>query len=222
MRSLPGIDYRFENPELLQRALTHRSHGARHNERLEFLGDALLNFVVAELLYRLHPDAPEGDLSRLRARIVRGATLARIAADLGLGDRLRLGEGELKSGGFRRPTVLADSLEAVIGAIHLDGGFEAARRVVAQLCEDRIRALPPAEQLKDAKTRLQERLQARGWPLPEYRLVATSGADHKKRFTVVCRIAGLERDFAAEDTSRRQAEKAAAGAALAFLDARDD
>lgn len=208
--TLPGIDYRFRDPALLQRALTHRSFGPGHYERLEFLGDSLLNLVIAELLYHGRPHAHEGDLSRLRSRLVRDATLARIAAELDLGDSLKLGIGELKSGGFLRESILADVFEALIGAIYLDGGFDAARRVVAEVFADRIEQLPDAESLKDPKTRLQERLQAEGHPLPEYEVVSESGADHAKDFEVECRVGQLHPPVRASAGSRRKAEQAAA------------
>jgi len=207
---LPGIDYRFEDPDLMVRALTHRSHGRPHYERLEFLGDGLLNCVVAELLYRRRPHAPEGDLSRLRSRLVRDSTLAEIAAELDLGDHLLLGPGELRSGGHQRESILADVLESLVGAIFLDGGFDAARSVVLQLFDQREQALPSAERLKDPKTRLQELLQAEGRDLPEYRVVGESGADHCKRFEVECSIDGLTEPVRAEAGSRRKAEQAAA------------
>lgn len=207
---LPGIDYRFRDPGLLARALTHRSHGGPHYERLEFLGDALLNCVVAELLYRRRPHAPEGDLSRLRSRLVRDSTLAEIASDLNLGEHVQLGVGELRSGGHQRASILADVLESVIGAIYLDAGFEAVRTIVLQLFDQREQALPSAERLKDPKTRLQELLQADGQALPEYRVVGESGADHCKRFEVECSIGGLVEPVRAEAGSRRKAEQAAA------------
>lgn len=207
---LPGIDYRFDDPDLLARALTHRSHGSPHYERLEFLGDGLLNGLVAELLYRRRPHAPEGDLSRLRSRLVRDSTLAEIAVELELGDQLRLGAGELRSGGHQRESILADVVEALIGAIYLDGGFEAVRAIVLELFDQREQALPSAERLKDPKTRLQEMLQGEGQQLPEYRVVAESGADHCKRFEVECSIGSLMGPVRAEAGSRRKAEQAAA------------
>lgn len=214
---LPRLDYRFNDPELLRQALTHRSFSRHNNERLEFLGDGVLNFVVADLLYTERPDDPEGDLSRLRARMVRGDTLAELAKELDLGTHLKLGEGELKSGGHRRRSILADAFEAVIGAIYLDGGFEAARRVLEALCLERIRALPSAESLKDPKTRLQELLQARSLPLPEYELVSERGKDHAKQFLMRCRLPAELGAYEAEDRSRRKAEQAAAALALEAL-----
>ena len=210
MRSVPGIDYRFRDPELLERALTHRSCGPGHYERLEFLGDSLLSLVISEQLYRQRPHAPEGDLSRLRSRLVRDVTLASIARELSLGDHLRLGAGELRSGGFLRESILADVFEAIIGAIFLDGGFEEARRVVCVVFESRLESLPEADTLKDPKTRLQELLQAHGHALPEYEVIEDSGADHAKNFRVECRAGGLAAPVTAEAASRRKAEQAAA------------
>ncbi len=207
---IPGIDYRFSDPALLEQALTHRSHGGRHYERLEFLGDSLLNLVASELLYHERRHAPEGDLSRMRSRLVRDVTLAEIARELQLGPYLRLGQGELRSGGFLRESILADVVEALIGAIYIDGGFEAARRVVIELIGQRLDALPDAEQLKDPKTRLQELLQAHGLELPIYSVLAESGADHAKRFLVQCAIGDLLPPVQAEAASRRKAEQAAA------------
>lgn len=210
LRSIPGIDYVFSDPDLLQRALTHRSHGPGHYERLEFLGDSLLSFVVAEMILQRRPHASEGDLSRLRSRLVRDVTLAEIATELDLGEYLRLGQGELKSGGFTRQSILADVLEAIIGAVYLDGGFEAARTMIHVLLGERERALPEAEKLKDPKTRLQELLQSHGHDLPEYQVVAESGADHAKQFEVACRAGDLAPEVTARAASRRKAEQAAA------------
>ncbi len=207
---MAGIDYRFSDPELLLRALTHRSCGPGHYERLEFLGDSLLNFVAAEMLYERRQHATEGDLSRLRSRLVRDLTLAEIATELNLGEKLRLGQGEMKAGGFMRESILADVLEAIIGAIYLDGGFDTARGVVRELLSQREHELPDAEQLKDPKTRLQELLQGAGHDLPEYRVVAESGADHLKSFVVECRVGDLVPGVRAEASSRRKAEQAAA------------
>jgi ribonuclease-3 len=215
--SLVGIDYRFQDPQLLREALTHRSMGAGNYERLEFLGDSVLNLVVAMRLYERHPEAPEGDLSRMRARLVRGATLAEVAAGLGLGASVKLGEGELKSGGFRRASILADALEAVLGAVFIDGGYEACRDVVLSLFDPLISKLPDAEELKDAKTRLQEWLQARGRPLPQYRLEREEGADHAKRFHVSVQLQDDGAQVEAEGGSRRKAEQAAAAALLETL-----
>ncbi|MGH8244462.1 MAG: ribonuclease III, partial [Steroidobacteraceae bacterium] len=195
---------------LLGRALTHRSHGASNNERLEYLGDAVLNFVVAEMLYRAFPEATEGELSRFRASLVSGEALAAMAADLGIGERLQLGEGEMKSGGQRRATILADALEAVFGAIYVDQGLAAARRVAERLFQSQIAALPSAAELKDPKTRLQEWLQGHGHPLPAYTVLEVSGEPHEQRFRVRCDVPGLALAAVAEGSSRRRAEQEAA------------
>jgi len=208
--SLPGIAYQFSDPRLLKQALTHRSLGSGHYERLEFLGDSLLNLVAAEMLYRRRPRASEGDLSRLRSRLVRGRTLAEIAKNLDLGDRLRLGQGELKSGGFLRESILADVLEALFGAVYLDGGFQAAREVIEALLDPLERELPEAELTKDPKTRLQELLQSHHCPLPEYKVMREYGADHAKRFEVECSVGHLAPAVRAEASSRRKAEQVAA------------
>jgi len=215
--SLAGIDYRFRDPHLLRAALTHRSAGSSNNERLEFLGDSVLNMIIALRLYERHPEAQEGDLSRMRARLVRGATLGEVASSIGLGEDIRLGEGEMKSGGFRRSSILADAFEAALGAIFLDGGYDACRDVVLQLFDPLIAALPAAEDLKDAKTRLQEWLQARGRPLPEYVLQREEGADHAKRFFVACRLADDGMTGEESGRSRRKAEQAAAARVLEML-----
>jgi ribonuclease-3 len=204
------LGYRFRDPEYLQRALTHRSAGGRHNERLEFLGDAVLGFVIAESLHRALPDADEGHLSRLRASLVKRETLAKLAQELELGRRLQLGAGELKSGGFRRASILADALEALLGAIYLDGDIAAAREVIGRLYAERLRDLPPPEALKDPKTRLQELVQGRGLPVPVYRVEGTHGADHRQSFDVACEIEALAQRTVGHGTSRRRAEQAAA------------
>lgn len=209
-----ALGYRFGQSGLLQQALSHRSRGNPNNERLEFLGDAVLNMVVAELLYKARPDVPEGDLSRLRARIVRERTLAEVARELKLGEHVLLGPGELKSGGFLRDSILADALEAVIGAVFLDGGFASAESLVERLMAGRIAVLPDAEALKDAKTRLQEWLQGRSLDLPDYEVIDVHGADHERQFTVVCRVGMLAEPIRATAGSRRRAEQAAALKAL--------
>lgn len=214
---LEALPYRFVRPELLDEALTHRSAGRRNNERLEFLGDAVLNFLIADALYRRVPDADEGGLSRLRANLVRRETLAEIAGELALGDALVLGPGELKSGGFRRKSILADALEAVIGAVYLDGGFQACSDLVDRLFEQRLESLPTTDSLKDPKTRLQEYLQARQAPLPAYRLVAEEGEPHRRVFFVACEIEGMDRPVEASGRSRRAAEQEAARLALETL-----
>lgn len=216
--AVPGIDYRFHDPDLLHQALTHKSGGPAHYERLEFLGDSVLSLVIATRLYELHPGAPEGDLSRMRARIVRGRTLTEIAESIGLGRHVKLGPGEMRSGGQRRSSILADALEAVLGAIYLDGGFDACRAVILALCDPLIRKLPAADQLKDAKTRLQEWLQGRGRPLPAYALIREEGADHAKHFHIECRLQDGPESVIASGNSRRKAEQAAAALLLRRLD----
>lgn len=214
MREIPGIPYRFNDPELLALAMSHRSIGRVNNERLEFLGDSILNFVVSARLFELKTDSNEGDLTRLRARVVRGDTLAKLAAGLKLGDYVRLGEGELKSGGFKRDSILANALEAVFGAIYLDGGYDACARVIRHVCDPYIAGLPVADELRDPKTRLQEWLQGRGLALPEYSVISAEGPPHRQTFMVecVCRDAGI--NVTGKSTSRRKAEQAAALAAL--------
>jgi ribonuclease-3 len=214
---IPGIDYRFNDPSLLQAALTHRSRSKINNERLEFLGDSILNFVVASTIYELNPDSNEGDLSRLRSRVVRGETLSKLAANLKLGDYLLLGEGELKSGGFRRDSILGDALEAVLGAIYLDGGFAACETVIRTICQQVIANLPDAEDLKDPKTRLQERMQANTRALPEYDLVLEEGAEHAKKFTIRARLSDPDMEVEAKGSSRRKAEQLAAAMMLSKL-----
>ncbi len=214
-----AFGYRFVRPALCHSALTHRSAGADHNERLEFLGDSILNCSVARLLFDAHPEADEGALSRLRATLVSGETLAQIAAQLGLGEHLRLGPGELKSGGFRRASILADTLEAILGAIFLDSGFDAAAAAVKRLLSARLAALPAADLLKDPKTRLQEALQGRGLPLPTYTQTAVSGDPHDQIFTVSCQVPIFEIAAVGEGASRRRAEQLAAAKLLELLPA---
>jgi ribonuclease-3 len=216
--TVTGIDYRFTDPQLLQDALTHRSMGARNNERLEFLGDSVLGLIISARLFELRPDAPEGDLSRMRARLVRGVSLAEIASEIGLGQQLKLGEGELKSGGFGRASILTDAFEALLGAIFLDGGFKASRQVIIDLFDPLIENLPDIEDLKDSKTRLQEWLQARSRPLPEYKLEREEGADHAKKFYVTCQIPDDETGVEASGNSVRKAEQAAAKRVLYLLE----
>ncbi len=215
--AIPGISYQFERPELLAEALTHRSRGSHNYERLEFLGDSILNFVVASRLYEVRPEDPEGHLSRLRSRVVRGETLARVARELKLNEYLLMGEGELKSGGYLRDSVLGDALEAILGAIYLDGGFDACEKVIREVFDPVIDELPDAETLKDSKTRLQEWLQARGRPLPVYELISESGADHAKEFLVRCQLPDTGEQEQARGNSRRKAEQEAAGRVLTEL-----
>lgn len=212
-----AIGYVFSQRALLSQALSHRSVGRHNNERLEFLGDSILNHLVAEHLFDAFPNAREGSLSRMRAEIVKGETLAAVARELSLGDYLALGPGELKSGGHRRDSILADALEALTGAILIDGGLEACRRFVMQALGDRLDALQDVELDKDPKTRLQEYLQSRGLPLPEYQLLDVSGDDHDQEFRVSCRL--VKPKSAAEGTGRsiRRAEQAAAKTALGLI-----
>ena len=217
MREIPGIPYSFNDPALLALALSHRSVGRHNNERLEFLGDSVLNFVVAARLFDLRTDNDEGELSRLRARVVRGDTLAKLASGLKLGDYIKLGEGELKSGGFKRNSILADALEAVFGAIYLDGGFKSCEAVILHVCDPFIALLPDADELKDSKTRLQEWLQGHGYPLPEYSVISEKGPSHQKHFVVECvaKAAGIK--VSGKGASRQKAQQAAAAVALEFI-----
>lgn len=221
LNKIDGIDHVFASESLLHQALTHRSFGAPHYERLEFLGDSLLNLVAADLLFQTHPHAPEGDLSRLRSRLVRDATLAEIAKDLNLSQSLKLGIGEKKSGGFLRESILADVVEALIGAVYLDGGFDRAYQVVSDLLATRLADLPPADTLKDPKTKLQEHLQGKGAPLPDYRVLEEHGADHAKEFVVACCIEGAWPTTEARAPSRRKAEQMAARLMLDQIQASD-
>lgn len=205
-----SLGYRFEDPGLLEAAVTHRSAGSRNNERLEFLGDAVLGHVVAEWLYEAFPAASEGQLSRLRATLVKRETLAEIARALELGDYLRLGSGELKSGGFRRDSILADALEAILGGILLDGGFDICRACIHRLFSAHFERLSLVDELKDPKTRLQEYLQARKLALPVYAMKKVSGKAHHQRFVVECRIDALSAAVTGSGGSRRKAEQAAA------------
>src|SRR3954462_1773887 len=216
------LDYQFSNPGLLEQALTHRSHGAPHNERLEFLGDALLNFVIARLVFQQFTTLPEGDLSRLRAGLVNQTALSQIALSLSLGEHLRLGEGELKSGGFRRPSILADALEALIGAIYLDGGIAAAEKVLTKLYRPLLSTIDPqASNTKDAKTRLQEYLQGRKFALPQYSIVSIGGEAHEQQFHVECVVAELSIRSHGEGPTRRAAEQEAAQRAYDLAVAHD-
>lgn len=214
------IDHRFARPDLLDQALTHRSAGAPNNERLEFLGDALVNLFIAEALYERWPHADEGALTRARAELVRESALAPIARQLDLGAKLILGPGEMKSGGHRRDSILADALEAVVAAIYLDAGFGTCRSVVMPWFRASMEALPPPHKVgKDAKTRLQEWLQGKQKPLPVYALLSESGEDHAKTFLITCTLQQPPLVTHGEGGSRRAAEQAAAEAALRALGA---
>jgi ribonuclease-3 len=215
------LGYQFGDPGLLTLALTHRSVGSRNNERLEFLGDSVLNHIIAEALYTRFPRAREGELSRMRAALVRGDTLAELARELDLGDNLLLGSGERKSGGHRRRSILADALEAVIGAILLDADIQRCRERVLAWFSPRLDAMMDEAVEKDPKTRLQEYLQGRGWPLPDYLLVNVQGEAHDQSFRVACRLEQPPLSVEGTGSSRRRAEQAAAIAALAGLEAHE-
>ena len=210
------INYQFSRPELLQLALTHRSASSQHNERVEYLGDSVLNFVVAHALYEKYPKATEGELSRYRATLVKKDTLAEIARDLDLGEYIQLGSGELKSGGYRRASILADALEALIAAVLLDGGFESAKTLIHKLFDAKVEAVSNKE-LKDPKSRLQEYLQSRKCDLPDYQVHSVSGDPHLQHFVVSCHIPVLSIQTKGEGSSRRRAEQSAAEAALTLI-----
>lgn len=211
------IGHDFSQESLLIQALTHRSYGSINNERLEFLGDGVLNFIIANQLYQRFPKLAEGDLSRLRAHLVKESTLSDIAIGLNVGDALRLGEGELKSGGWRRPSVLADAVEAIIGAVFLDAGFEAAQAVVVRLFDALLERIDPKSIDKDPKSLLQEYLQARKVDLPDYQVLATEGEAHCQTFRVQCHIQKFNITTQGEGTSRRVAEQQAAESAYQQL-----
>jgi ribonuclease-3 len=211
------LGYEPRDPALFVVALTHRSAEGPNNERLEFLGDSVLNLLLSERLYREFPTASEGDLSRLRARLVSEEPLAQIAQAMRLGEMLLLGSGELKTGGFRRQSILADAFEALCGALYLDGGMDILRARIEPLFESRIGTLPEPATLKDAKTRLQEHLQANGWPLPVYTVKRTSGEPHAQTFLVSCLVPHAGTETEGEGASRRRAEQVAAQAALHAL-----
>ncbi len=211
------LGYQFNDPMLLESALTHRSAAAQNNERLEFLGDAILSFVISAELYNRFPQANEGKLSRLRASLVKGETLAELARELRLGDYLRLGSGELKSGGFRRESILADAFEAVLGAIYLDSDIATVKPLILALFAERLEQARPETAQKDPKTRLQELLQSRHSPLPSYDVLSVEGKAHEQTFTVSCEVDGLGEAAVGVGSSRRKAEQAAADAALRQL-----
>lgn len=212
-----ALGYRCRDSGLLTAALTHRSAGGTNNERLEFLGDGVLNCVIADHLYRKYPGAQEGELSRLRARIVRRESLADVAAQIGLGEQLILGAGELRSGGFRRSSILADALEALFGAIYLDGGFDAACGAIEHVMAPQLAKLAAVAELKDPKTRLQEYLQARGLQLPVYGVDQVMGENHQQIFIVSCDVAALGLRGSGTGPSRRAAEQHAAEQVLAVI-----
>jgi ribonuclease-3 len=214
---LDRLGHAFRRPELIARALTHRSHGATHNERLEFVGDAVLNCAVAAVLFERFPAIPEGELSRVRASLVNRDTLARLAREFALGGEIILGEGEVRSGGGERPSILADALEAVFGAVFVDAGFDAARSVIERVYAAEFAGLDPATLGKDPKTRLQEWLQARHIAVPEYAVTAIGGEAHAQTFTIECRVPALGVLATGTGTNRRAAEQAAAADAFARL-----
>lgn len=211
------LDYRFSDSDLLQQALTHRSVGSHNNERLEFLGDSILSFVISADLYQRFPNIDEGRLSRIRASLVKGETLAQMAMELTLGDFLYLGSGELKSGGFRRESILADAMESIFGAVYLDADIATAERFILRLFASRLQKLDPAVALKDPKTRLQEYLQSQQQALPVYEVVDVRGKSHNQHFTISCIIEVLSKPVLAEGTSRRKAEQNAAEEVLRKL-----
>lgn len=211
------LGYHFEDQRQLQLALTHRSHGATNNERLEFLGDSILNFVVGEELFKRFPEVREGQLSRLRSQMVKGETLAELAREFELGDCLVLGEGEMKSGGHNRDSILADSVEAIIGAIYLASGLDVCRERVLSWFASRLNQLGLNTSAKDSKSRLQEYMQAQRQPLPEYLVVDVSGEGHAQMFTIECRVALSKKSTRATASNRREAEKQAAAQMLVQL-----
>ena len=212
------LGYRFRDAALLRSSLTHKSATGNNNERLEFLGDAVLDSVISEMLFDRRPDATEGELSRLRSSLVRDRSLAAIAVELGIGNQLELGLGERKSGGYRRQSILADAMEALLGAVLKDGGYASVEAVIRRLFEARLEALPDDADLKDPKTRLQEWLQARGLGLPAYEIDDITGKPHAQTFSVSVVLPGSEQSFPGKGTSRRLAEQAAAKSALASLE----
>jgi ribonuclease-3 len=213
-----SLGYEFKNVQLLEQALTHRSAHGINNERLEYLGDAVLDFVISEAVYLQRPDASEGVLSRLRSSLVKDATLAELSTGLGIGDHLILGSGEKKSGGHRRSSILADALEAIFGAVFLDSGFDEARRIIHNAFAGRLVEIPDSAEQRDPKTRLQELVQSRGIALPEYRVEDVAGKAHKQTFSVRCTIEELDRSTTGQGTTRRDAEQESAEQMLAILD----
>ncbi len=212
------LQVNFQDPALLQQALTHRSADPKNNERLEFLGDAILSLVIAEALYMRFPQVKEGKLSRLRASLVRGETLAELGRELNLGEVLALGQGELKSGGFRRESILADAVEALIGAVYLDNGFEAAKQLIHRLYDERLRSIDVTEAVKDPKTRLQELLQSRKLPLPIYTVKELRTEQQQPIFEASVQVSLLDKLVIAQGSSHRKAEKRAAERALTLIE----
>lgn len=217
MTLMDKLSYQFNEPSLLTQALSHKSFSSQSYERLEFLGDSLLNFIIGEALYCQFPSLKEGELSQLRAKMVKGKTLTEIAQEYQLGDFLYLGTGELKSGGKHRSSILADVVESIIGAIYMDSGMDACKKFVLEIYRQRLLNIDPSTSSKDAKTRLQEFLQAQKLPLPVYELIDSRGKDHQQVFTVACKIHQVTESFTAEGTSRRKAEQQTAEIALQYL-----
>lgn len=211
------LGYTFKSQGLLKQALTHRSASADNNERFEFLGDSILGFVIANLLFEKFPDKTEGQLSRLRASLVRGEMLAEIAAELDLGEHLYLGQGEMKTGGYRRASILADALEALVAAVYLDSGIDNARHLIARFYQSRFEDNSLIDNLKDHKTLLQEFLQSKKRPLPEYQLVKVEGEEHDQVFFVSCKVSGVKKMTQGHAANRRKAEQLAAEAMLNYL-----
>lgn len=216
-----SLDYEFQNSQLLEQALTHRSAPGINNERLEYLGDAVLDFVISEAVYLQRPDAPEGVLSRLRSSLVKDTTLAELSIDLGFGEHLILGPGEKKSGGHRRASILADALEAIFGAVYLDSGFDEARRIIHNAFAGRLVEIPDSAGLRDPKTRLQEFVQSRRISLPNYQVEKIDGEAHKQTFSVRCTIVELDASTTGQGTTRRDAEQESAQHMLALLEKAD-
>lgn len=214
---LAKLEYRFTDVSLLQQALTHRSAAKKHNERLEFLGDAVLGLVIAQRVFEKFPNLPEGKLTRMRSNLVKGETLAKVARELSLGELMKLGPGEMKSGGRRRDSILADAVEAVLGAIFVDSGLDASAVAIDKLFAPRIEALDPSIQIKDSKTQLQEYLQSRQLALPDYTVVDVHGKDHAQTFTVKCEVSPLKIEKMGIGKSRRIAEQEAAKQILQSL-----
>ncbi len=212
------LEYSFNDLSLLDEALTHRSYSSKNNERLEFLGDGILNFVIAHELFKSYPDVQEGDLSRLRANLVNKDSLAEIASHLQLGEVIRLGSGELKSGGFRRPSILADAVESIFGAVYCDGGFESCRELIVRLYANRLSLSMDLQSLKDPKTQLQELLQSRRFSLPDYQVTNITGQAHAQVFHVRCSIDKMKIEVNGEGKSRRKAEQIAANRAIAQVE----
>ena len=211
---LKKLEYSFNNISLLEEALTHRSYASKNNERLEFLGDGILNFVIADELFKAYPDVQEGDLSRLRANFVNKESLAEIATELQLGDVIKLGSGELKSGGFRRPSIIADAVESILGAVYCDSGFGSTQALIVRLYKNRLAFRTDLQSLKDPKTRLQELLQSRHFALPDYQVTKISGQAHAQVFHVKCAIEKMNIEVQGEAKSRRKAEQVTAKKAI--------